>query len=303
MDHLSLFWVYPDREKHLKAIETDFFQRIYRTIKEGTISLPPHPQIIIELQGMCKAPTLPLHEIAHLLLDDVPLTWAVIRSANSPLFASKGHPPCYDIHLALSRIGTQGLQEIIRVHQGGLDFPCAKECSTLLQTTAQLSREFASTMALLCKKLKSYDKDAHHLDVEKALLIGLLADIGIYSVINAYRIYCEEGNYLDFEIARHIFWRVNKETSHYILKNWDFDQDFINVASEHPVHRLEEKINYFDIAKMANHLLMFRNKDKNIHEHEIELTLAGAETMYELTNLKDAEFQKQLHDVTHHCHF
>lgn len=58
-----------------------------------------------------------------------------------------------------------------------------------------------------------------------------------------------------------------------------------------------------DIAKMTNHLLMFRNKDENIDAHELEMTLAGAEVMYELSNLKEAEFADQLHDMSNNCGF
>lgn len=312
MDHLSLFWDYPDREKHLKAIETEFFQRIYRTIKKGTFSLPPIPSVIIELQKICKDSNTRVNEVVHCLLDDVSLTALVVRTANSALLSPKGQTPCYDIHLAVSRLGIPKVLEIATAHavktlkQNATlekDASLYQEGNALLETSAQLSREFASTMALLCKKLKGYDEDTDHLEVEKALLIGLLADIGIYSAIHTYKMYCDEGNYLDFDIARHVFWNVNKDTSHYILKNWNFDQDFIDVSCHRTLRPDDEKISYLDIATMANHLLMFRNEDENIHEHNIELTLAGAETMYELTNLEESDFRQQLLDVIDSCRF
>ncbi len=47
-------------------------------------------------------------------------------------------------------------------------------------------------MALLCQKVRSYDDENTHLEVEKSLLIGLLADIGIYSAVKAYQAYTDE---------------------------------------------------------------------------------------------------------------
>ncbi|WP_240473938.1 hypothetical protein [Salinivibrio socompensis] len=48
---------------------------------------------------------------------------------------------------------------------------------------------------------------------------------------------------------------------------------------------------------MANHLLMFRNHDDAIEEHEVEITAPGAEALYELSNLDDGEFSRQLNHV------
>ncbi|WP_289844416.1 hypothetical protein [Photobacterium kishitanii] len=36
-----------------------------------------------------------------------------------------------------------------------------------------------------------------------------------------------------------------------------------------------------------------------MNEHEVELDLAGAEVMYELTNMSELEFNNQLKQITH----
>ena len=152
-------------------------------------------------------------------------------------------------------------------------------------------------MALFCSQLKHNNEENSHLDIEHAFLIGFLKNVGICSAINSYKAYCEEGYYLDFDIAREIFETLSKETSHLILKKWRFDRDFIQVSS-HPVEPVsEDRISYFDIAKMATHLLMFKQNDARLSEHDIELTLAGAEAMYELTNLKETEFRQKIKNV------
>ncbi|WP_394210048.1 HDOD domain-containing protein [Enterovibrio calviensis] len=306
MDHLSLFWVTPNREKYLKAIETDFFQRIYRSLKDGTLSLPPIPDVVVKLQQVCNSPNTTVRDVSTLLLDDATLTAAVIRSANSAVFSPRTNRPCHDINMAVSRLGIQRVLGIATAHaiqalKNNAHF--SVECNGLLKKSAQASREFASTMALLCQKVKNYDDDGIALEVEKSLLIGLLADIGIYSAVKAYQQYSNEGNYLDFDIASHVFYAVSKEASRFILKSWGFDLDFVEVSLNRHIRRTGEDITYLDVAKMANHLLMFRANDEDIDDHDVEITLAGAEALYELSNLNETDFRHQLSGIINNCGF
>ncbi|KXF81713.1 HDOD domain-containing protein [Enterovibrio coralii] len=306
MDHLSLFWVSPDRNMHLKAIESDFFQRIYRSIKNGTLALPPIPDVVVKLQRVCNEHSTTIRDVAAVLLDDATLTAAVIRSANSAVFSPRTNRPCLDINMAVSRLGIKRVLGIATAHaiqmlknESAFDV----NCNAILKKSAVSSREFASTMALLCQRVRSYDEEHHWLEVEKALLIGLLADIGIYSAVKAYQQYTDEGNYLDFNIASHVFFSLSKETSRFILESWGFDVDFEEVSINKRIRNADEDVTYLDLARMANHLLMFRAKDDDIDEHEVEITLAGAEALYELSNLNEADFRHQLDNIINNCGF
>ncbi|PMN91523.1 HDOD domain-containing protein [Enterovibrio norvegicus] len=306
MDHLSLFWVNPSRDKHLKAIETDFFQRVYRSLKDGTLELPPIPDVVLKLQRVCFAQTSTVKDVSTLLLDDATLTAAVIRAANSAIFSPRTNRPCHDINMAVSRLGIQRVLGIATAHAIQTlktSSPFSEECNALLKKSATSSREFASTMALLCQKVKKYDETHRELEVEKALLIGLLADIGIYSAVKAFQHYTDEGNYLDFDIASHVFYSVSKEASRFILKSWGFDLDFIEVSTNHRIRREVDDVTYLNLATMANHLLLFRANDDAIDDHDVEITLAGAEALYELSNLNDADFRVELNGIINNCGF
>ncbi|MEI8609026.1 HDOD domain-containing protein [Enterovibrio sp. Hal110] len=306
MDHLSLFWVNPSRDKHLKAIETDFFQRVYRSLKDGTLELPPIPDVVLKLQRVCYVQTSTVKDVSTLLLDDATLTAAVIRAANSAIFSPRTNRPCHDINMAVSRLGIQRVLGIATAHAIQTlktSSPFSEECNALLKKSATSSREFASTMALLCQKVKKYDDTHCELEVEKALLIGLLADIGIYSAVNAFQHYTDEGNYLDFDIASHVFYSVSKEASRFILKSWGFDLDFIEVSTNRRIRREVDDVTYLNLATMANHLLLFRANDDAIDDHNVEITLAGAEALYELSNLNDADFRLQLNGIINNCGF
>lgn len=306
MDHLSLFWVCPNREKYLKAAETDFFQRVYRSLKNGTLELPPIPDVVVSLQKVCNKPETTVRDVANVLLDDASLAASVIRSANSAVFSPRNQKQCFDINMAVSRLGIQRVLALATAHaiqSLKTDNTFSKECNDLLRKSALASREFGSTMALLCQKIRSYDDENRHLEIEKSLLIGLVADIGFYSAVKAYQNYLEEGNYLDLDIARHVFLQVSKEASRFILTAWGFDEDFIEVSINRRVRRAVEDISYLDVAKMANHLLLYRAQDESIDEHDVEITLAGAEALYELTNLKESDFRYQLSTIVNNCGF
>ncbi|MEK6213699.1 MAG: histidine kinase, partial [Vibrio fluvialis] len=58
-----------------------------------------------------------------------------------------------------------------------------------------------------------------------------------------------------------------------------------------------QEVSYLDVARIAHHLLMFRKQDDAIEEHDVEINAAGAEVLYNLSNLSDVEFKTQLSAV------
>ncbi len=300
MDRLSFFWLHPEHKTHLKTIETDFFRRISRSLKTTPFLLGASLEVTQKLHKLCREPYSTQSEITATVMEDILFTATVVATANASFIHLKEEPPCYDIHWAVSELGPKGILQLLDKAPQALsisDPVLNKACKAFLVEKTQLSYEFASTMALVCSRLKHNSEENQHLDVEQAFLIGLLANIGVHNAIKSYTAYCKEGHYLDFDIAREVFETVSKETSHLILKKWHYDTDFIQVSSHCPQVTSEDGIRYLDIAKMATHLLMFKKKDAHLSEHDLELTLEGAEAMYDLCNLKETEFRQQIKDV------
>lgn len=103
-----------------------------------------------------------------------------------------------------------------------------------------------------------------HLEQDKALLVGLLADIGLFCLVNEYYLYLENGNYLDQDIALQIFQSSCSSTSKLVLKHWGFDEDFLEVACNEELVEHCQEVSYLDVARIAHHLLMFRKQDDAI---------------------------------------
>ena len=175
----------------------------------------------------------------------------------------------------------------------------SRGCNELLMQSAIRSRQLAATMALVSQGLINHPETPAEIEQEKSLLAGLFADIGLFSLVSEYQNYLDSGNYLDIDIAKYVFEHCCQEASLIILKHWGFDDDYLEVASNTalPYRGQRPQTSYLDIARMANHLLMFKSNDDAIDEHHVELDLAGAEVMYELTNLPDAEFNSQIRNV------
>jgi HD-like signal output (HDOD) protein len=136
-----------------------------------------------------------------------------------------------------------------------------------------------------------------HLEADKALLSGLLADIGLFCMVNEYHHYLERGNYLAEDIAFQIFDRLCSNASHLVLETWGFDKDFLEVASNLTLQTSRAAVDYLDIARIANHVLLYRRQDEALDEHQVEIDVTGADILYKLSNLGDIDFNKQIDEL------
>lgn len=125
----------------------------------------------------------------------------------------------------------------------------------------------------------------------------LIGRYSLFCLINEYHLYLDSGNYLDPDIALQIFQTRCSATSKLVLERWGFDNDFREVSSNEKFVTARPEVSYLDIARIANHLLMFRNQDERIDEHEVEFNLTGAEVLYDLSNMSDTDFQNEINAV------
>jgi HD-like signal output (HDOD) protein len=300
MNHLSFYWLPENKETLMQGLESEFSQLVEQSIQTGKISLPPIPEVVLKIQQLCALEETGIPDIADCLIDDPGLAAIVIRVANSVIF-NRRNITCTDIQAAVSRLGMLRVRDIVTAqaieqlkHSSDLN----KECNKVLVNSATTSRELAATMVMVTQQLKSAeDGEYDYLEEEKSLLVGLLADIGLFCLVNEYHYYLDRGNYLDYSLVQQIFSARCTETSEMVLKHWKFDNDFIEVATNNEVEGERPEVSYLDIARIANHLLMFRRNDDAIDDHHVEINAAGAEALFTLSNLSDADFNNQISDV------
>ena len=300
MNHLSFYWLPENKTALMEGLESEFAQLVELSIIAGKISLPPIPDVVLKIQQLCADDDTGVIDIAECLIDDPGLAAVVIRVANSVIF-NRRNITCTDIQTAISRLGMLRVRDIVTAqaieqlkHSTNLN----KECHEILVQSAATSRELAAVMVLVTQAIHKHSKtEYNYLEEEKALLVGLLADIGLFCLVSEYHLYLDKGNYLDHDLALQIFNSRCPVTSEMVLKHWLFDQDFVAVAKNEEPEEKKREISYLDIARMANHLLLFRNQDDAIDDHFVEMNLVGAEAMYELSNLNNSEFETRIGDV------
>lgn len=300
MDHLSFYWLPNNKALLLEGLETEFAQLVEQSINTGRISLPPIPDVVLKIQQLCTFEATGISDIADCLLEDPSLTAIVIRIANSVVF-NRRNITCTDLMTAVSRLGILRVRDIVTaqaIEQLKHSVNLTKECNSVLVQSASVSRNLGATMVLVTNEFKRRSPVKYaHLEHEKALLVGLLADIGLFCLVNEYHHYLENGNYLNHDIALQIFQNRCAITSKQVLKRWGFDHDFVEVAANEQISHERPDVSYLDIARIAHHLLMFRSEDESIDEHEVEFDLTGAEVLYELSNLSEEAFRTQIQDV------
>jgi HD-like signal output (HDOD) protein len=300
MNHLAFYWLPENRHKLIEGLESEFAQLVKSSISTGKISLPPIPDVVLKIQKLCTQESTGVSDVADCLTDDPGLAAIVIRVANSVVF-NRRNITCTDLLTAVSRLGIVRVRDIVTaqaIEQLKHSINLSKECNKILVNSASVSRELGATMVLVAQSFKKLEPDNYlHLEQDKALLVGLLADIGLFCLVNEYYLYLENGNYLDQDIALQIFQSSCSSTSKLVLKHWGFDEDFLEVACNEELVEYCQEVSYLDVARIAHHLLMFRKQDDAIEEHDVEINAAGAEVLYNLSNLSDVEFKTQLSAV------
>ncbi|HGY9575231.1 TPA: HDOD domain-containing protein [Vibrio fluvialis] len=300
MNHLAFYWLPENRHKLIEGLESEFAQLVKSSISTGKISLPPIPDVVLKIQKLCTQESTGVSDVADCLTDDPGLAAIVIRVANSVVF-NRRNITCTDLLTAVSRLGIVRVRDIVTaqaIEQLKHSINLSKECNKILVNSASVSRELGATMVLVAQSFKKLEPDNYlHLEQDKALLVGLLADIGLFCLVNEYYLYLENGNYLDQDIALQIFQSSCSSTSKLVLKHWGFDEDFLEVACNEELVEHCQEVSYLDMARIAHHLLMFRKQDDAIEEHDVEINAAGAEVLYNLSNLSDVEFKTQLSAV------
>ncbi|MDN3679869.1 HDOD domain-containing protein [Vibrio tapetis subsp. quintayensis] len=301
MNHLSFYWLPDNNQLLLKGLETEFAQLVEQSINTGRISLPPIPEVVLKIQKLCTLESTGIADISDSLLQDPGLTAVVIRVANSVVF-NRRNITCTDLNTAVSRLGIYRVRDIVTaqaIEQLKHSVNLKKECNTVLIDSAAISRKLGATMVMITDRYKALDTESNfdYLEPEKALLTGLLADIGLFCLVSEYHLYLDRGNYLNYDLAMQIFQSRCAVTSQLVLKQWGFDSDFIEVATNKEYSNKDQLVSYLDIARIAHHLLMFRNNDEAIDDHHVEFDVTGAEVLFELSNLSDAQFQAKLNDI------
>lgn len=188
----------------------------------GRLILPSLPEIVTRIRQAVSDDEAELGSIVKLIQVDATLISRLIQIANSPLYRTG--QPVEDCLMAVNRLGLTTTRDLV--------------------TCLVINNIFNSDNKILHKKiLKLWKHSCHvaaiastiakvtpHLHEDKALLAGLVHDIGVLPILHYAADFPDVFN--DDEKLEYVIQKLRAPLGQKILKEWNFDPVLIDVSAE-----------------------------------------------------------------------
>ena len=178
------------------------------------------PDVAARIHGAMASPNWSINTIAAIIKGDPGTTTYLIQMANSAMYA--GVTPIRDVERAITRIGMDSTRSLIMAHALRSMF------RTRSQMLASLMRQTWKTSARLAALSAVLARQCPRVSPERALLAGLLQDIGVLPILNVLNRYqdqlTDEGPVLGAVT------RYAPQVGQVLLKHWDFEPEMVEVA-------------------------------------------------------------------------
>lgn len=223
------------------------------------ISIPPQPQIMVDLQMEQVMPDPDIARIADLISQDVGLAGTVLKVVNSPFYGLSNQ-----ITSVQQAVGILGLNSVINIVNGiSIKSSMSDETIKVLTRFWDTAMDIAMTSATLAKQVGYNYPD-------NAYTLGLFHNVGVPLLMSRYSNYMEvmeesySGNHervVDFENQQ--FNTNHSVIGYYTAKSWNLPKLLCDIIAEHHNCRrlLEnqagqdaEKLTLTCILKMAEHI-------------------------------------------------
>jgi HD-like signal output (HDOD) protein len=159
----------------VSGAESTIFQEIYQASQLGELKLPSMPEVAMAIRRVMDDPKASVAEVARIVQTDPVVAGGLIQAANSPLY--RGTSAVRNVHDAVVRIGLDGTRQIV--------------------TSLAMRNVFKAKLPALRKRMHELWRHSVNVSVlsfviarscpdaspERALLAGLLHDIGIVPII------------------------------------------------------------------------------------------------------------------------
>ncbi|WP_455217926.1 HDOD domain-containing protein [Kaarinaea lacus] len=225
--------------------ENPLFAEIYDDLINDHLVVPSMPEVAIKIRSLIDVEDAPIPQIARVINTDPAISAKLVKSANGALY--HGQPPVDTCVRAISRLGLNTTKHLV------VSFVMRNLFSERIKT--ELNRrlvmelwnhsvEIAAISAALARVTPGIDPD-------EALLAGLLHDIGELVILTYAEIYPEISS--DEKILRAVVSELKPEIGAFILREWQFPEEFIEVAygAEEWTRDSGDKPDYCDIVLAA----------------------------------------------------
>ncbi len=278
-------------EVFVSAVEK-LTQKINSEFESDRISLPSLPEIALKVRTAVNDEDKSIRDLASIIQSDTSITARIIQISNSPLY--KTATVAGDCYTAISKLGMKTTRDIV--------------------TCLVMHNMFSSSSVVVCKRLKKIWKESSyiaaissviarkipHLQVDTALLAGLVHNIGKLPILNYIEAFPE---LLEDEAQiESILESLHPAIGVKILQKWGFSDALQKIPEQ--VTDLSrsgsETTNYSDVVIVAKiHSLFGSNSASNLPKlteipsfNKLGLSLEGPDESMKV--LLDAKHDIQL---------
>lgn len=191
-------------------------------LRQGSLKIPSMPSVAMRIRRTMASPDFGMHDIATIISADPSIAARLIQMANSAVFG--GITACDTVQSALVRLGVEKTRNLVFTLATRNLFNARQ---AFIQSRMLKAWQHAIEIAALCAVLA---KLSPGLDTDRALLTGLLHEIGsipILKVAESYPDLADTPGLLD-EIVKSLTPEISAE----VLKRWGFPEDFSQAAGD-----------------------------------------------------------------------
>ncbi len=183
-------------------------------------SLPSMPDVAGRIHAAMSSPNWSISTIASIIKGDPGTTTYLLRTANSALYA--GVTPIREVERAITRIGMDTTRSLVMAHALRSMFQTrSKILGSMMQETWRTSARLAAMSTVLARQCSRISPD-------RALLAGLLQDIGVLPILNVLNRFQDQLN--NAAQVQGVIDRYAPQVGQVLLKQWNFEPDMVDVA-------------------------------------------------------------------------
>ncbi|HEU4619351.1 MAG TPA: HDOD domain-containing protein [Gammaproteobacteria bacterium] len=219
-----------------------------RNVLADRAKLPTMPDVAARIHGAMTSPNWSIRAVSTIIKGDPGTTTYVLKAANSALYSRSA--PIRDVDRAVAWLGMDNTRSLVIAHAVRSMFVTRSQMlGGLMRRTWRTSARLAASSAVLARHCPRFPP-------EKALLAGLLQDIGVLPILTVLKRYQDQ--LTDEERVMNAIDKYAAQVGMVLLKHWDFEPELVEVARSRCDWRRDEA----PAAKLADLVLVARLHDR-----------------------------------------
>jgi HD-like signal output (HDOD) protein len=203
----------------LDEIESDFLTEIFQRIDANRLELPTRPEVALQIQQLTRDPQVGIEELTKLIQSDGTIAGALLHQTNSPVFrATKEISSVRDAVIRIGFDNTRKLATSLALRQL---FTARRQASRDAMLAAWTESAYCAVFSHLLASTLNL------LDPERALLAGLIANIGTAPII---RFIDQHPDYAESVKISEMVTKLRGVTGVLVVNYWGLGPDMISVA-------------------------------------------------------------------------